>query len=256
MATHKITAELYDNPLTDIVGDFTARPIIKLTLYNKDIAQRIVTKRTEYRPETIANILQMADSEKAEAVAEGNSVVDGMGQYMANIKGAFDSATAGFNREIHSLGVSYNPGKDLRKMLADTEVSISKTAVTGPVIGKITDAKTKSVNDLVSSNLPVNIEGNNIKLAGEDPSVGVYFVSDEDPTTSLKCEVISINNPSLLSVVVPQLTDGKLYRLRIVTQYGSGGKMTKEPRTTEYLLLLTADSHPGGGGEDDRPVIE
>jgi len=55
MADILLYAELYDNPLTEKEGDFTAKPKVTGTIRNADIAKRIVEKRTEYRPETIEN---------------------------------------------------------------------------------------------------------------------------------------------------------------------------------------------------------
>lgn len=44
-------------------------------------------KCTEYQHGTILNILDMADSHKVQAIAEGKSVVDGVGQYLVNVQG-------------------------------------------------------------------------------------------------------------------------------------------------------------------------
>lgn len=256
MAKYNITAELYDNPLTEQEGDFTARPIITTTLYNKDIAQRIVEKRTEYRPETITNILDLADQEKAAAVAEGNSVVDGMGQYMISLMGVFDGVTDLFNRTRHALGVSYNPGKVIRKMLADTDVKISKEAATGPIIGKVIDIKTGSLNDKITAGKVLKINGANLKIVGDETQTGVFFVDSTDASKTFKSEMLVDNNPSEVKAEIPALADGQ-YRLRIVTQYTKGAKQTKTVRTTEYPILLTVGTGGGGGGgDDDRPVIE
>lgn len=65
MSDIKLYADLYDNALTEKLGDCVARPRINGTLYNADIARRIVEKRTGYRAETIENILRMADDEKS-----------------------------------------------------------------------------------------------------------------------------------------------------------------------------------------------
>lgn len=84
-----LNTDLYDNLLTERKGDYTAKPHITGTLYNTDIAARIVAARTEYQHGTILNILDMADSHKVQAIAEGKSVVDGVGQYLVNVQGAF-----------------------------------------------------------------------------------------------------------------------------------------------------------------------
>nr|WP_261799127.1 DUF4469 domain-containing protein [Parabacteroides gordonii] len=52
---------------------------------------------------------------------------------------------------------------------------------------------------------------------------------------------------------VPALADGS-YTLRIVTQFSTNTEL-KNPRTLEYKDKLIV-GNSGGGGEDDRPVIE
>lgn len=89
-----LNTDLYDNLLTERKGDYTAKPRITGTLYNTDIAARIVAARTEYQHGTILNILDMADSHKVQAIAEGKSVVDGVGQYLVNVQGAFEGEKA------------------------------------------------------------------------------------------------------------------------------------------------------------------
>ena len=51
MATEKtiLTVDLYDNVLTEKPGDYAGKVRITGTLHNKEIAARIVAKRTEYR---------------------------------------------------------------------------------------------------------------------------------------------------------------------------------------------------------------
>lgn len=113
MATNeKITlnVDLYDNIMTEQKGDYTGRARITGSLHNKEIAARIIKERTEYRQETIENILDLADQKKVEAIAEGKSVVDGVGQYIVTVRGSFLGENAQFDATKHSLGVSYTPG--------------------------------------------------------------------------------------------------------------------------------------------------
>ena len=50
------------------------------TQRNKDIADIIVKERTEFRPETIMNILTMRDKVVTQLIEEGLSVMDGIVQ--------------------------------------------------------------------------------------------------------------------------------------------------------------------------------
>lgn len=251
MADYKFNAELYDNPLTEKVGDYIARPVVNTTTRNADIARRIKERGSELEEKTIVYILDQSDEMKAAAVASGESVVDGMGQYLVSINGALEDATAKFNPLLHTLGVSYNPGKALREMFAKTTVNITKAATTGPLIGKVTDSMSGTVNDKLTPNQPCVIKGSNIKIVGEEGTVGVFFVSDESKT-STPSPLLVHNNPSELTVMIPPLADG-LYRIRIMTSYAAGNKMTKEPRSTEFHILLTVGEESGGGGDSESP---
>lgn len=249
MADYSFNAVLYDNPLTEKVGDFIARPVVNKTTRNADIARRIKERGSELEEKTITYVLDTADEMKAAAVAQGESVVDGMGQYLVSVIGAFDGATAKFDPAIHSLGVSYNPGKVLRKMFGQTTVHVTDTATTGPVIGKVTDPKSNTVNDKLTPSQPCVIKGSNLKIVGDEATVGVFFIKDDDKATT-PSPLIVHNNPSELTVMIPALADG-LYRIRVVTNFAASSKMTKEPRTTDFHILLTVGE--AGGGDSESP---
>lgn len=100
-----------------------------------------MVKRIEYHKETIVNILNPADQEKVNAIAEGKSVVDGVGQYLVNVSGAFDGEKAPFNSVIHRLGVSYTLGKLLRDTLKYVVIE-TRPAVVGVIINDIVDTTT------------------------------------------------------------------------------------------------------------------
>lgn len=247
----KLSVNLYDNAVTEEKGDYVAKPQVTGTLHNPEIADRIVGKRTEYRKETIVNILELADQEKVNAIAEGKSVVDGVGQYLVNIGGSFDGEKAPFDPAIHRLGVAYTPGKLMRDTLKNVVVE-TRPAVTGPIINDFVDSTTEEKNLQVTSSGPAVISGSNIKVAGSDPAVGIYFT----PSTgeAKKVGLLIHNNPSQVTFMVPALEDGE-YTLSITTQYAAGNKTVKEPRTYTFPVLLYVGQVPGGD-DDDRPVIE
>jgi len=253
MSDIKLYADLYDNALTEKEGDCVAKPRINGTLYNADIARRIVEKRTEYRQETIENILKMADEEKSLAIASGMSVVDGVGQYLPQIKGVFAKPTDPFDPAKHSLVVAYTTGKTLRKRLLETEVVTNGAATVGPVIGGLTDSSTGKDDGTITPGMPVVVSGNNIKITGANEANGFYFIPVAAGSTPVKAVVIVHNNPSQLTLVVPANLPAGDYYASITTQYGRTANV-KEPRTYKYpILLSTAGS---GGDDDDRPVIE
>lgn len=248
-----LTADLYDNAFTERKGDYTAKIRITGTVRNKEIAERILNRGCEVRLDTIEYILGMSDEEKADAVAQGKSVIDGMGQYLPTVVGPFEGEKAAFDKAKNKLTASYTPGKLLRDKLSNVDVE-TRAAVTGPVINWLVDSTTNEKNMQLTSAAPAVISGANIKVVGDDPTVGVFFTKTDG--TPKKCPLLIHNNPSELTVMLPTLEDGE-YMLSIVTQYGSSNKMVKEPRTYVFPVVLYAGNKPeGGGGEDDRPEIE
>lgn len=162
-----------------------------------------------------------------------------------NIRGVFESETDKFDPKPHSLDISYNPGKIARGLLADTAVNVTKAATTGPIVGMVTDSKSDTTNERLTPGQPIKIAGSNLKIIGDPDKVGVFFVSTNDATAK-KSELIVTNNPSELTLTVPELQNG-WYRIRVVTNYASGGKQTKEPRANEYPISLVV------GDGIDRP---
>lgn len=248
----RLTADLYDNAITERKGDYTAKIRITGTVRNKEIAQRILNRGCEVRLDTIEYILGMSDQEKATAIAEGKSVVDGLGQYLPTITGPFEGEKAAFDRAKNKLTASYTPGKLLRDTLNNVDVE-TRTAQTGPVINWLRDSTTEETNMQLTSAGPAVISGSNIKVAGDDPSIGVFLTKTGG--TPKKCPILVHNNPSELTVILPVLEDGE-YTLSIVTQSAAGNKLVKEPRTYTFPVLLYVGNKPSGGGEDDRPVID
>ena len=167
--------ETYDNILTEKEGNYTAKPIVTGSVGNPQIAKRIMKGGLEVREETILYILDMADQAKAEAIAQGISVNDGVGQYLVNTRGSFDGPSAAFNPQIHSLGETYTIGKTLAALLKKIKVENRGLASLGPVINKVTDSTTLSENDEITPGAPITIEGKNMRVIGEDASVGLFF---------------------------------------------------------------------------------
>ena len=120
-------------------------------------------------------------------------------------------------------------------------------------IGLVTDTLTDKTDGSITPSDDIRVTGSLIKVAGDDPEIGVYFVPEDGKAPIKVTRKLTQNDPSQLLVRVPALEDGK-YTLRIVTQFSVSKYLLKETRTLEYEHLLTVGS--SDGGEDDRPVIE
>ncbi|MDR1324416.1 MAG: DUF4469 domain-containing protein [Treponema sp.] len=102
-------------------------------------------------------------------------------------------------------------------------MDILDKAESGFFISEVADLRIGSVNDLLTPGRNVRIIGTKLKVEGDDPSCGVYFVSEADGSR-VKVDVADIveNLNAHLLIVVPALAAGA-YRLEVTTQYAGGG---------------------------------
>jgi hypothetical protein len=110
--------------------------------------------------------------------------------------------------------------------------------VSGVIIAAVTDVKTGSQNNLLTPGRNIKVAGAKLKIAGEDPAVGLFFEPEAGgaPVPVDPSDMV-VNHPTELIAVIPNLAPGT-YRLKIVTQYSSG-KMLKSPHTVVFDKPLT-----------------
>jgi hypothetical protein len=82
------------------------------------------------------------------------------------------------------------------------------------------------------------VHGHKIKIVGDDPSVGLYFVPVNDPTQAVKVTRIGENNPTKITGIAPN-TGHTQNKIEIRTQYsGMTDRFLKTPRiiTSSFIL--------------------
>jgi hypothetical protein len=94
-----------------------------------------------------------------------------------------------------------------------------------------------SVNDLITPGGTLKIKGGKLKIAGDDPQIGVWFESETGEAELVAPRDLIVNNPSDLIVQIPPLAAGR-YQLAIRSQF-SGATLLKEPRTAVFDRILT-----------------
>ncbi|MGE4513855.1 MAG: DNA-binding domain-containing protein [Chryseobacterium sp.] len=239
---HKIKAYLYDNTLTkDNPNDFIARTASERSLSVKQICEAAASRGgADVSASAMEHATELFLKEMAYQLCDGFSINTGYFTASTTIRGVFDNPSETFNKDKHSIIFQFNQGEKLRAEIPNIEVEILGVAESSAVILQVTDVKSGSVNDLLTPGRNLKIVGSKIKVAGEDPSVGIYFL---DAATQAKTKVdptdIVTNNPSEVMVVIPELSAGT-YNLEIVTQF-TDSSMLKQPRTALLDKPLTVE---------------
>jgi hypothetical protein len=235
----KIRVYLYENFLTENPNDFSAKVVSERSIGIREVAQSAVGRGGA--PTTAAAMehnVRLWLKEMAFLMKNGFSINAEYFTANVQVRGVFDHRNDTFDPNRHSVLFRFNQGETLRKEIPGIQVQVLGLGETGIIISHVVDAKTGSVNDLITPGGILKVRGGKLKITGDSPDVGVYFENEDGATVKVEERDLVLNNPSQLMIHIPELTPGR-YQLVIRNQY-SVGAMLKEPRTTVYDKILTA----------------
>jgi hypothetical protein len=154
-----------------------------------------------------------------------------------SISGVFEGSMDSFDGNRHKLNINVSKGTLLRD--AEKKVKFEKTNVPSPLpqIQEVRDSVSGAMNDRLTSKGVIEVRGYNLKIDGNDPACGLWFVSETGEET--KAVVIIENKPSKILAMIPELATGN-YQVKVVTQYANGVKLLKTPKLFIYPKNLAA----------------
>lgn len=260
-----LALKAYPNELTaDIDNDYTVKvETQEMSLGLEHIAAQVARKLNKVNSE-VRSILEEACRETANYAASGFCISTPLFTLRPMASGVLmeEELSQPVDREKISVYGSFAQGTQLKEAFAKAKLKLFlQPAVTGPYITGMVSAA--PVNPVTQTRAPIKggkmavLNVKNGKIVGDDPSVGITITSVSNPETSffIGPEDISPNTPTRLQFILPAgVSDGD-WMVKITTQYTSGNKLTKEPRT--FVLprpvsigAVTPDGgSQGGGGE-------
>jgi hypothetical protein len=185
-------------------------------------------------PEALA-MIEAIDEIILTWLAEGNSINTRLLHYHHSIPGTFFEGE--YPREV---AIRVTPSKEVVD-LAKT-IPLRRVEPVSPIrVESVHDVKSDTQNETITSGGSVKVKGHNIRVAGIDPTVGVEFVNIYNPAAvyPVPVEDLVINNPSDLIIIAPAMSPGEEVYLKITTQFASGSKDLKEPRSFTFGKKLT-----------------
>lgn len=252
-----IIATLVENKLTEREDDFTANITYVGRRSINDLCSIAAKQNGKYPASEIHAVYDLLKGVAKEEMYSGATVEFGFAYNALGIDGPLIGPSAKFNPAVNNLAVRCTPLTELRPELDQIDVIINGVKEGLPTIGTLTDVGSKTVNSKLTPGNTLNGKGERVKIVGtEGNTVGFFFIdsTDETKVVAVPENVLSRNEPSNFSFIIPALPDGTYY-LEIATQYGGQStKVLKDVRRSRFLYLLTVGN--SGGGEDDRPVIE
>ncbi len=237
MAKKKFVWEVHLRPNTltkdndrDCIADVHAHDA---TQRNEDIAEMITKERSEFRKETIINILNMRDKAVKDIIQEGLSFMDGLVQISPRVSGVWETENSSYDEKIHKRTVDLIPTADLRTTLDAIGVKVLGAKEETARITEITDTATGLKDGTLTIGDDIIIEGSKIKVDETDPAQGVFFKA-ENGTEYKTNRRLSVNNPSQIIARVPkEVPEGKV-EVMVRTKFSTGNKTLLQIREIVY----------------------
>jgi len=240
---HRIKVKLYPNHLPKGGGPYIARTNNERVLSMENVCAALENRGgfTGDRELLRKHVRQYYD-EVAYQLCDGYAVNSGFYTLFPNVGGTYFSPNEPRDHKKHPLVFRLRTGRRLKQLARLVEIDVDGFADTNGYIYQLTDVDTDTVNDSLTGGGDFIINGDKIKVAGDDDECGVFFELTDDPDRRIKVEKrLSRNLPSQIIGRIPMLLAPKSYRVVIVTRYASSGSLLKEPRTIVSSFELDAE---------------
>jgi hypothetical protein len=244
MAKHDLKAWLADNVVT--TDDLTDK--IGVIEFNKSLSQDdildLMTRSSQgVERGMMAFIVNLFQRTIAEQVCEGNSVNVEIARFAAQLRGTILNNQWDASR--NAIYVSITQGKTLGQEIQNTTVKLLGDKPSPIQLNAANDAATRATDFSATPGNMLTVYGKNIKVTGDDPSVGIDIIDAKGKVTHVPAGTIGTNLPSQLTFLVPAgLADGT-YTLQVTTQYkGSSTNFLKEPRSVSQPIYVGTSPTP------------
>ena len=226
----------------DLAGDpqrYRAHVVNSRKYTFDDIANHLLKHNTGLSGPVIYGVWEGIKGAVEDYLSEGGAVNTELFRVNASVRGVFNGRDDRFDMRRHRVRINMQPGSLLNKVSKSIKVKKRSSAATS-FITSVTDVKSGSVNGILTPGRNIRILGSRVKINGDDPSVGLYFVPEKAADAAVRIEASEyvVNNPSEIIAVIPNLKKGR-WKLRLVTQYTTGPKYRKVPRSLSFEKSLT-----------------
>ncbi|MDR2011200.1 MAG: DUF4469 domain-containing protein [Bacteroidales bacterium] len=226
---------LLENQLTERPDDYSAQTHSVASLDKEAIINRMLSRGTLLTRTDILAVLNGLEETITDALLEGNSINLPLFNTSFSVSGVFEGPLDSFDGNRHKLNINLTKGVLLRN--AEKEVKLEKTNAVSPQpqVQEIKDSISGIVNERLTPQGVIEVRGYNLKIEGNDPSCGLWFVDENG--NEVKADIIIENKPSKVIAIIPALSNGN-YQIRITTQY-TGGALLKTPKVYVYPKKLS-----------------
>jgi hypothetical protein len=200
---------LVENHLTDDPDDYSAMVTDNDTVTDDQIIDDMVERGSTVTKADILSVLEEYGASIQRYLRNGYQVNTDLFRLYPSISGVFHGRNDSFDRSRHQIKLSLNAGSRLKDVVPDIDVQRVEINEVTPVIQRVEDLKTHSVDSDISPGNILSVKGAHLKFDESDPEQGVFFIDESGHAT--RAENIAKNKPSELLVFVPESLSGSYH---------------------------------------------
>ena len=237
-ALHRVRAKLYHDHLPSMKGAYIARTDNEASLSIEKICKTMKDRGgfSGKYGDLVENVKQFLD-ECVYQLCDGFSVNLKYFSIHPQIGGIFASVNEAYDPQKNPVSFRFRVEKPLLDLTRHITVDILGLADANAFIEEFIDMDREFVNSRFIPGDIFSLTGSKIKVAGDDPGCGVFFVPLEDPAKAVKARRIVENSASKIIGVAPD-TGYTQNQIEVRTQFTGSGTLLKKPRiiTGDFVL--------------------
>ena len=246
---YQINVQMMDNAVTKDNPDDKIFSVVSNGTADKE---RLIAEMMKVNPgleqETLRHVLDLQNRVIIDLLMKGMRVNNGLFDVAIQCRGIVQGTA--WDPNVNTLYANFTQGKEVRETIADAVINVQGEKGATMYFSNSEDAATGAKEFHATAGSNFTLTGKNIKVVGDDPSVGITLTASDDTKTEITGGAIGVNQPSKLVFFIPAgLADGD-YTLTVTTQYnGNNSLFLKTPRSVSHVLHIGDTS----GEDPERP---
>jgi hypothetical protein len=234
---HKIIVKFVRSFLPEAKKPYNLKPVHQPVLNVHGVASKADVYNIGVAPNVIEEGLNAGLKLMRYLAADGYRIKTPLFNLAIRVPGEYDGNETCLPEGVHPV-VRMRSSVEFRQYIRErVKVLFDGVDTQNGYISEFLDIEENSINSLFFPGDQFVMTGSGIKAEGPDPSCGVFFVPQDDPSHEVRVTRIANNTRSRIIGVCPQ-TGHQYNRIVIRTQYSNSSKYLKTVRTIESSFLL------------------
>jgi hypothetical protein len=243
---HRIVVKFINAFLPDAKKPYNLKAVHQPELDIHGIASKADVYNISTSPKVIEEGLTAGIELIYYLVADGYKIKTPLFNLKLRVPGEYDGSENRLQEGVFPLA-RLQTSAVFRKYLKDhVKIEFGGIDQSDGIIAEAYDEAAEMSDEVATIGNLLKVNGSGLKIDGDEEHKDItgLFFEPEDGGAPVKTEIIAVNEPRTLKVIVPALEAGKAYILKIVTQSSTKGhssirKQVREVRA-EFSLTATA----------------